>query len=375
MTQAATNCRMPLCRAASQCWRSSALTLAGVLVSMMFALDKPALGATKWNCALPQLIDSSYGDYITEYASHVARATNGQVTIDRSSCITLSLSSDHLKPRKGTLELLSGTGFSVFSEQEPALGMESLPFLASNYDQLKWFHGFWRPEVDKLMSHRFGRKVLFMLPGQPQYLFTTMKVKRPDDFKKITIGTYSKRTTRLFAELGASTIELPLNKLMQVLRMGKIDAVTVPSAKSLTYDNIGSFSFMYPTNHSWSPSAVTVDLSAWRSLSREQQRAIEELTNELEPRFWARTERYAADESSKLASQGVKAASINEDLLQFFKRQTKPLREKEVTRMREAAARILDGFQDYRVPRKCPPHCKKYPPNFCRQYPKLCYKR
>lgn len=374
MTIDATNWQMPLIHSAWLHRRLRAPILLTVPVFTMFVLLETAVAVTKWHCALPQPIHDPYGAIIADFANHVTQTTNGKVTIDVSNC-RVSLSTAHdLKSREANLELLSGAEFDAFAAQEPAFAMASLPFLATNYDQLRWFYGFWRPVVEELLSHKFHRTLLFMIPGPPQYLLTTVLVRKPDDLKKIMIGTASKKTTRLFSELGASTKMSPPSNLAQELKAGTINALTYPLASRLIYDIFGSSFYMYATNHSWSPSAITVDLSAWQSLSRDQQRAIQDLTNELEPQYWTRIEQYAAAESSKLVSRGVRAAPINEDLQQFFDRKTVHIRGEQVTRMPRTTSRIVGLLEDFRVPRKCPPYCKAYPPAFCKQNPQLCNK-
>jgi len=209
--------------------------------------------------------------------------------------------------------------------EAPLLGLEASPYLANGYDDLRTFHRYWRPEVEKLVADRFNQKVLYLVPWPRQYVYTKVKIENIGDLAGIKIRTYNKTTTGMFNRVGMTVVQLPWGEVVPSLAAGTIDAVTTSASSGVDGKFWEFLRYMYPTNHVWSSNAVTVNLDAWNALPSAQRRTIEALAQQLEPQFWEVSAQEDAAKAKILNDRGVQMGVVTPAMTAAMQELTAPM--------------------------------------------------
>jgi TRAP-type transport system periplasmic protein len=169
--------------------------------------------------------------------------------------------------------------------EDPFFGIESLPFLATGYEDLERLQKLTRPHFEEI-SERFNQKLLYVTPWPPQSVFANRAIEDAGDFAGLTIRTIDKNATDFFQALGAQPVQMPWGEVVPALASGVLNAVSTSSTSGVD----GRF-WEFLSHHNrlqWQMNSqmVTVNLDAWNALSPEHQQAIEELANRMEKEFW-----------------------------------------------------------------------------------------
>ena len=77
------------------------------------------------------------------------------------------------------------------SARSPLLGIEALPFLINDYDDLKRLYSHARSHVEKIFAKR-NQKLLYLVPWPSQGIFTKVAVNELSDLDGLKIRTTNK---------------------------------------------------------------------------------------------------------------------------------------------------------------------------------------
>lgn len=192
--------------------------------------------------------------------------------------------------------------------EDPFFGIESLPFLATGYEELKRLQKLTRPHFEEIVA-KFNQKLLYVVPWPPQNVFAKHGIT--DDisqFSNLTIRTIDKNATDFFSALGAKPVQMPWGEVVPALASGVLNSVSTSSTSAVD----GRF-WEFLSNYNqlqWQMNSqmVTVNLDAWKKISPKGQKAIEEAATRMEEQFWKSS--VAEDEKNiaTLKKNGMKVA-------------------------------------------------------------------
>ena len=102
--------------------------------------------------------------------------------------------------------------------EDPFFGIESLPFLASGYDDLARLQAITRPYFDEIAARK-NQKILYITPWPPQNVFANVAIiDDPASFDGVKIRTIDKNATDLFNGLGAAAVQTPWGEVVPALQ-------------------------------------------------------------------------------------------------------------------------------------------------------------
>ncbi len=90
----------------------------------------------------------------------------------------------------------------------PLLGLEGVPFLVANVDELKVLQKYARPEVDKIAT-RFNQTILYTVPWPPGYLHAKVKTDTVDGLKGLKIRVADRQAGDMVNLLGMAAVQIP----------------------------------------------------------------------------------------------------------------------------------------------------------------------
>lgn len=278
------------------------------------AVSSLALAVEKWDLPLAWPLGNFHVKNAQVFADEVRRVTDGEVDITIQPGGALGYKGPEMLGvvRDGLVPI----GDVLLNQQvgeEPFLGIESVPYLASGFAEVRVLQTFSRPVYEKL-AKKHNQKILYIVPWPGQNVYSKTEINVLDDLKGLKIRTVDKNGTDFFGKLGASPTQLPWGEVVPSLASGAINGVTTSSSSGVD----GKFwEFLkYCNQFHWQSASnmVNVNLDAWNRLKPEHQEAIEALARELEAKFW---EAAINEDEAKLAilsENGVEVSAPNPEL-------------------------------------------------------------
>ncbi|MEM0909155.1 MAG: TRAP transporter substrate-binding protein, partial [Pseudomonadota bacterium] len=229
--------------------------------------------------------------------------------------------------------------------EAPFLGIESVPYLASGYDEIKALHEFSRPVYDEIAAD-FNQKILYMVPWPGQGVYTDEEIVSLDDLEGKSIRVVDKNGLDYMNRLGAAPRQMPWGEVVPALASGAIQGVTTSSSSGVD----GKFwEFMgYLNRFNWQSASnmVTVNLDAWNALTEEQRAAIEKVAQELEAEFWDVSRNEDTEKLKTLADNGMKVTEPSPELREQLLAEATPMWDAFIAEAGDRAAEVIAAYRE-----------------------------
>ncbi|WP_419796485.1 MAG: TRAP transporter substrate-binding protein [Terasakiella sp.] len=285
----------------------------------LIALGGQASAKDVWNMPTPYPDGNFHTVNIKTFADDVRTATNGELDIKIHSAGSL-VKHPEIKNavRKGLVPI--GEFFlSRLSNENPAFGIDSIPFLATNYTDAQRLWNASRPIIEEQLQKQ-RLKVLFSVPWPPQGLYAKKEVNSLEDLKGVKMRAYNALTERLARLSGAVPTQVEVPDIPQAFATGQVDAmITSPStgANSKAWDFVSNFVDV----QAWIPkNIVVVNQKAYDKLSDSAKSAIDAAAKAAQARGWEASQAETAAKIKILQDNGMKVSTPTADLLNGLKK-------------------------------------------------------
>ncbi|RMD49348.1 MAG: C4-dicarboxylate ABC transporter substrate-binding protein [Alphaproteobacteria bacterium] len=292
------------------------------------ALAMPA-AAEKWDMPTPYGDATFHTQNIRKFADDLREATGGAIDITVHSAGSLFPHAEIKNAVRSGQVPIGEFLLSRLSNEDAAFAMDSLPFLATSYDEAARLWAAQKEAVSKLLE-RQGLMPLFSVPWPPQGLYTKKPVNRVEDLAGLRFRAYN-ATLEEFARLaGAQPVQVEAPDIPQAFATGRVEAmITSPStgANSKAWDFVDYFT---PIN-AWIPkNIVVINKRVFDRLSPELQKAVLEAAARAEARGWEMSKAETAAKTAVLKENGMKVVEPSPELMEGLK---------------EIGARMLEGWK------------------------------
>lgn len=303
----------------------------------------PALAET-WQMPTPYPDTTFHTVNIRDFAKDVAKATDGKLEIEVHSAGSL-YKHPEIKNAVRSGQVPIGEFFlSLISNENAAFGVDSLPFLATNYDEAKKLWEAQKPVITALLAKQ-NLMPLFSVPWPPQGLYTKTEVSSVADLKGMKFRSYNPML-ELFATLsGAAPVQVEVPDIPQAFTTGRIEAmITSPStgANSKAWDYVGYYT---PIN-AWLPkNIVVVNKAKFDALPAAEQKAVLDAAAVAEARGWKMSQAETAEKTKILEDNGMKVIQPTADLMAGLKKIGDQMRAEWLKKASPDAKEIITKYQ------------------------------
>jgi TRAP-type C4-dicarboxylate transport system substrate-binding protein len=293
------------------------LSRAGALACLSGLLALSAQAATQWEFSSIMPPGNFAAEHSLRFAEAVKEATGGEVTINVHLGGALGLKGpETLVAVQDGIVHVADMQMNQQIGEDKFFGIESVPFLATGFVELRVLQGFTRPHFDEI-AKQHNQKILYIYPFPPQNLHAnTATDTSVDQFAGIKVRTIDKNATDFFTALGAVPLQMPWAEVIPALSTGVIDAVSTSATSGVD----GKFwEFMTHVNElHWQMNSfmVSVNLDAWNAISPEHQDIIEEIAERMEPEIWTASFNDDAASIATLEENGMTITQPSPELKQ-----------------------------------------------------------
>ena len=279
------------------------------------------------------------------FADQVGKATGGAVEIVVHSGGSLGYKGpEHLNAvRDGLVPMADILNIQQVGEA-PLMGIEGVPFLVGNADELKALQKYARPEFDKIAT-KYNQTILYTVPWPTQYLHAKVKVDKLDGLKGLKIRVPDRQAGDMVNALGMVGVQIPWGETVPALASGAVVGVTTSSVSGVDGKFWEFLKVFYRTNHVWSSQVVTINNDAWKKIPAEHQKAIVGLAAKLEPDFWKVSVEADAASSKRLVEGGMELVEVPPAMMKEMREKTVDLEKAFIGRAGAVAADIIAKYK------------------------------
>lgn len=273
----------------------------------------PALAQAAWDMPTPYGDAVFHTQNIIQFADEVREATEGGLDITVHSAGSLFA---HPQIKDSVRRGLAPIGEILMSQlvnENPVFGVDSIPFLANNYEEAERLWGASRGAVEAALEAQ-GLTLLFAVPWPGQSLFLNAEVTDPADLRGVSFRAYNAATERMAQLLGMTPTQVEAGDIPTAFSTGRVAAMmTSPSTgvSSQAWD----FTSHYIDVQAWLPkNMVFVSTSAFEALSEEEQAALWEAAADAEARGWEMSMAETQTQIARLQEAGMTVSTPSEAL-------------------------------------------------------------
>ncbi len=329
-------------------WRAGRAAGAAVILALLAALWAAAAagrgeGAVRIDLSSPWNPQEFHVANARDFAAAVAAATGGRVRIVVHPAAALGIKGpDSLAAvARGAVPAIDMAGFQQ-TGLEPLFGIEALPFLVRNRDELELLVALMRPAIARRLA-RFGLELLYLVPWPPQNLFLARPVAGIGDLRGLRVRTLDAHTTRLARALGMHPRQLPAADVVPALAAGSLDAVMTSTTTAAAQRYPAFLCCMLPTHHGWVINYVVIRRDVLARLAPRDREALVRIARAREAAYWAVS---AADDAARwkeLEAAGMRRLPLPPELAARFEALARPLWEEYAAAV-PAARPVISAF-------------------------------
>jgi len=303
-----------------------------------------AAAQTKLDVSMPWGPTEFHTVNAQNFAKRVAEVTNGRIamTVHAGGSLGIKANETVRAIEDGTVAMAEFAGFQNVGDV-PLLGIESLPFLVDNYEQLRTMHSFVRPQWVAELAKR-GNKVLYVVPWPSQNFFLKKQVRGIDDLKGVRMRTYDRVTAEMVTKLGMVPQQMNNPDIVPALASGRLDAVMTSGTTAVSQKYWEFLKHTYTTNHLWASNLMVIGTRTWDKISPADRASIEKLAAEMEPDFWKVSMAEHTTRMKQLTDNGMTVEAPPAQMVERMRAVTRPMWDDFGKRNGAEAAKVLDAY-------------------------------
>lgn len=323
--------------------RRQVLKTAALGVSAGF-LPNLSVAAASWD------MPSAYGagNFISKayaaFAEDVNSRTGGELAITLHPGGSLYKGSDILRAVREGQVPMGGRFLGAHSKQVPMLGLDTIPFLATNREQSRKLYDLSKVELDAALS-KLGLKLLFAPVWPPQGLFSKKPINQVEDMKGVKFRAYDSSTTRLANLMGAVPTKTEASEIAQAFSTGVAESMMASGAIG-TWQKIWDYADYYYEVNAWLPkSGVIINSDAWNELDADTQKAMTEAAVTAEASVWNEMENQNAGYIKTMRENGMTIGAPSAELQTGLNKIGEQMTDEWIETAGDAGAKIIENYR------------------------------
>jgi len=288
-------------------------TIVGLISLIAMSLSIQSFAAS-WDMPTPYPEQNFHTVNIIKFTEDIAEATGGELKINVHSAGSLFKHPEINKAVRGGQVPIGEFFIGLLANQNPIFGADTLPFLATDYENASKLWAAQKPFIEKLLDKQ-GLKVLFSVPWPGQSLYTKKPISKVSDLKGLKFRTYNATLEKFAKAAGSAPTQVEVPDIPQAFSTGRVEAmITSPS----TGVNTKAWDFVthYTDIQAWIPkNIVVVNKRAFAKLDKSVQESVLAAAAKAEERGWEMSRAEATQMVQTLKDNGMIVSEPSKELM------------------------------------------------------------
>ncbi len=232
-----------------------------------------AIAGEKWDMPMAYSATNFHSATGAEFAKCVTTGTGGDIEIVTHPSGSLFKGGEIKRAIQTGQAPIGERLLSGHQNENAVFGFDSVPFLATSFDDAAKLWRAAKPELDKVLQDQ-GLVMLYSVPWPPQGLYFKKEVKSVADMKGIKFRSYNSATARLAELTGMLPVQIEAAEISQAFATGVAESMI--SSGSTGYDRKvwESLTHFYEVD-AWLPRNTTmVNKDVWGKVSDSNKNVI-----------------------------------------------------------------------------------------------------
>ena len=272
-----------------------------------------AAQAEKWD--MPMAYSGSNFHSVTgaEFARCVTTGTGGEIEIVTHPSGALFKGADIKRAIQTGQAPIGERLLSGHQNENPVFGVDSIPFLASSFDDAANLWKAAKPTMESILDEQ-NLVLLYSVPWPPQGLYFKKEVNSVADMKGIKFRSYNNATARLAELTGMSPVTIEAAEISQAFATGVAESMVSSGATGYDRKVWESLTHFYEVD-AWLPrNYIMVNKDVWGETSEANQNVVKACAELAEYAGTWRAKEYTGFTLSGLRDGGMTVGPASEGL-------------------------------------------------------------
>ncbi|MGR0183310.1 TRAP transporter substrate-binding protein [Azospirillum aestuarii] len=279
--------------------------LAAAAFSVGLCATPVAAFAETWDMPTPYPDTNLHTITVRQFAEEVKAATNGKIQITVHSNGSLVKHPEIKRAVQSGQAQIGEVLISSWANEDPLYGLDSVPFLATDFAASKKLYEVSKPYLEKKLE-RQRLKLLYSIPWPPQGLYVKQEISSVADLKGQKFRAYNPATTRIAELAGAVPTKIEAAEVSQAFGTGIVTAMMTSAATGVD-TKAWDFVNVYYDVQAWLPrNMVFVSTEVWKGLDDATKKAVEQAAAKAEATGWTEWEKKTEELNKTLSGNGMK---------------------------------------------------------------------
>ena len=278
-----------------------------------------ASAQVKWDMPTPYAATNFHTENIAQFVADIDKATHGKLKITVHSNGSLFKATEIKRAVQGGEAQIGEILISGYSNEDPIFGIDSVPFLATSYEDARKLWNASRKAIEERFAKQ-GLRVLYAVPWPPQGIYSDKPINSMADMKGLKMRAYNPYTSRIAELAGAQPVTIQAAELAQAMATGAVNANITSSSTGYDSKAWEVVKYYYDTQ-AWIPkNIVFVNEKAFDALPKGEQKAVLDAAKAAEARGWKISQEKNRWYLEQLKSHGMHVSPPSKQLESDFKK-------------------------------------------------------
>jgi TRAP-type C4-dicarboxylate transport system substrate-binding protein len=277
-------------------------SLAGVLLLLHPAA---VLAQTVWDMPTEYPRSAMPGLGITTFAKHLAEFSAGKLQIRPSFDAAAGIRSADMLTAIAAGKVQAGDALAgALDAEDPIFALPTMPFLATSTADARRLAELARPYLAAALQRK-GLRLLYLTPWPPSGIWSKAPLKTPADLSGLSIRTYDRISSEVFAAAGAKAASISFADTMPKLVDGSLNAVLSSGDGGAGRELWKFLPYFSEITYSLPLSIASVNQAIYDGLSPELRDAVDAAGRRTEIELWLALSTRLQENHQRMRQNGV----------------------------------------------------------------------
>ncbi len=308
------------------------------------AVSASAAWAAKWDMPLAYAASNYHSENAANFAACVTKGTGGKLEIITHPSGSLFKGNDIKRAVQTGQAPIGERLLSAHQNENPIFGVDSIPFLATSFDDAEKLWKVARPTIEKVLDDQ-NLVYLYSVPWPPQGIYFKKPVNSVADMKGIKFRSYNATTAQMAELTGMLPVQVEAAELSQALATGVAEAFISSGATGYDRKVWEQLNYFYEVN-AWLPrNTVFANKDAWNALDDATRKVVSDCAETARADGLKLAEGYTQKTLDGLREHGMKVAPASPELVKELKAIGETMTKEWLKNAGEQGQKIVDAYK------------------------------
>lgn len=284
-----------------------------VFVGAAVAFSLSAAQAQTWRMATAYPEANFHTQNINQFVKEIEEGTGGKLTINVHPGGSLIKPAEIKNATRSRQIEMGEFIISGLANENPVFALDSVPFMATSYDESFKMYQVSKPYLDELFAKQ-NLKVLYSVAWPPQGLYTERPIEKIEDLKGLRMRAYSPQTERFAQLAGAVPTQIEATDLAQAFTTGRVNAMITSASTGVNSSAWDFLTHYYDVAAFLPKNVVVVNKRSFEALDEATQKVIIDAAAKAEQRGWDMSKEDRIKQGQVLRDHGITVSEGTEEL-------------------------------------------------------------